>query len=154
MKFMSFPRKCHPEYLKRINYLYAFLPRRRKYRFRMRNPRNSRIFMEIHGIHDFMENHGFHVKITRKQTFVPEAENDSKTYAFLHVWEAVRVLLVPEWWNSLNSTNFSRMPLILVKCSGKRCFQGFRGRELCLYTERYYTKCILGRLKCFSLPYH
>ena len=120
MEFMSFPRKCHPEYLKRISYLYAFLPRRRQYRFRMRNPRNSWIFMKIYEIQDFMEKRGFHVKITRKQPFVPEAENDSKTYAFLHGWEAVRVLLGPELWNSLNSTNFSRIPLILVKSGGNR----------------------------------
>ena len=76
--------------------------------------------MKVHGIHDFMEKRGFHVKITRKQPFVPEAENDSKTYAFLHVWEAVRVLLGPEWWNSLNSTNFSRIPLISVEFGGNR----------------------------------
>ena len=68
----------------------------------------------------FIEKRGFHVNITRKQPFVPEAENDNKTYAFLHVWEAVRVLLGPEWWNSLNSTNFSRIPLILVKFGGNR----------------------------------
>ena len=67
---------------------------------------------------NFMEKYEFHVKITRKQPFVPEAENDSKTYAFLHGWEAVRVLLGPEWWNSLNSTNSSRIPLILVEFGG------------------------------------
>ena len=62
---------------------------------------------EIRGIHGFprkhvkftifMEKCEFHVKTTRKQPFVPEAENNSKTYAFLHGWEAVRVLLGPEW---------------------------------------------------------
>ena len=93
-------------------------------------------------------------KITRKQPFVPEAENDNETYAFLHGWEAVRVLLGPEWWNSLNSTNFSRIPLILVKSGGNQWFQGFRERKWCLYTEPYYTKRILGILRCFSRPYH
>ena len=72
---------------------------------------------EIRGIHEFswkhvefmifMEKCGFRVKTTRKQPFVPEAENDSKTYAFLHGWEAVRVLLYPELGNSLNPIHFS-----------------------------------------------
>ena len=51
-----------------------------------------------------MEKCEFHVKTTRKQPFVPEAENDSKTYAFLHGSGAVGQLFAPEWWNSLNST--------------------------------------------------
>ena len=63
----------------------------------------------------FMEKRGFHVKITRKQPFVPEAENYSKTYAFLHGSGAVGQLFAPEWWNSLNSAHFSRIPPILVK---------------------------------------
>ena len=69
---------------------------------------------------NFMEKSEFHVKIIRKQPFVPEAENNSKTYAFLHGWDAVRVLLGPEMWNSLNSTNFSRISLILVEFGGNR----------------------------------
>ncbi len=56
-------------------------------------------FMEFHekcGIHDLYGKRGFHVKITRKQPFVQEAENDSKTYKFLRGREAVRLLLGPE----------------------------------------------------------
>ena len=107
MESMSSPRKCHPEYLKRISYLYAFLPRRRKYRFRMRIPRNSRNFMKICELPDFYGKFDFHVNITRKQSSVPEAENDSKSYAFLHGSGAVGQLFAPEWWNSLNSAYFS-----------------------------------------------
>ena len=65
-----------------------------------------------------MEKCEFHVKTTRKQPFVPEAENDSKTYAFLHGSGAVGRLFAPEWWNSLNSTHFSYFPLILVGSGG------------------------------------
>ena len=62
---------------------------------------------EIRGIHGFswkhvkfmifMEKCEFRVKTTRKQLFVPEAENDSKTYAFLHGSGAVGQLFAPEW---------------------------------------------------------
>ena len=61
-------------------------------------------FRGIHGISwnyvkfmIFMEKCEFHVKITRKQPFVPEAENDSETYAFLHGSGAVGQLFAPEW---------------------------------------------------------
>ena len=60
---------------------------------------NSADFMEFHEIwefHDFMAKCELHVKITRKQPFVPEAENDSKTYAFLHGSGAVGQLFTPE----------------------------------------------------------
>ena len=62
----------------------------------------------------FMEKCEIHVNITRKQPSAPEAENSSNSYAFLHGSEAVRVLWEPEWWNSLNSTYFSRIPQFLV----------------------------------------
>ena len=58
----------------------------------------------------FMEKSEIHVKMTRRQPSAPEAENSSNSYTFLHGSEAVRVLLEPEWWNSLNSTYFSRIP--------------------------------------------
>ena len=58
----------------------------------------------------FMEKCEIHVKFIRNQPSAPEAENSSNSYAFLHGSEAVRVLLEPEWWNSLNSTYFSRIP--------------------------------------------
>ena len=58
-----------------------------------------------------------HVNSIRKQPSAPEAENNSNSYAFLHGSEAVRVLLEPEWWNSLNFTHFSRIPPILVELS-------------------------------------
>ena len=63
----------------------------------------------------FMEKCEIHVKFIRKQPSAPEAENSSNSYAFLHGSEAVRVLLEPKWWNSWNSTYFSRIPPILVE---------------------------------------
>ena len=63
----------------------------------------------------FMEKCEIHVEFIRNQPSAPEAENSSNSYAFLHGSEAVRVLLEPEWWNSLNSTYFSRIPPILMK---------------------------------------
>ena len=74
--------------------------------------------MEFHEnceIHDFMEKCEIHVKFIRKQPSAPEAENRSNSYAFLHGSEAVRVLLEPEWWDSLNFTYLSRIPPIFVK---------------------------------------
>ena len=55
------------------------------------------IFMKICEIHDFMEKCEIHVKFTRKQPSVPEAENSSKSYAFLHGSGAVGQLFAPEW---------------------------------------------------------
>ncbi len=72
--------------------------------------------MGFYEIHDFMEECGMHVNYTRKQPSAPEAGNSSNSYAFLHVSEAVRVLWEPEWWDSLDFTNFSRIPPILMKC--------------------------------------
>jgi hypothetical protein len=62
-----------------------------------------------------MEKCEIHVKSTPTQPSASEAENSSNSYAFLHGSEAVRVLLEPEWWNSLNFTYFNRIPPILVK---------------------------------------
>ena len=75
----------------------------------------------------FMEKCEIHVKITRKQPSVPEAENNSKSYAFLHGSEAVRVLLEPEWWSPLNSINFSQIPFILVEFGENVWFWCFGG---------------------------
>ena len=71
--------------------------------------------MKTYGNHDFMENYEIHVNFIRKQPSAPEAEHNSNSYAFLHGSEAVRVLFEPEWWNSLNSTYFSRIPPFLVE---------------------------------------
>ena len=71
--------------------------------------------MEFYEDHEFMGTCDIDVKSTRKQPSAPEAENSSNSYAFSHGSEAVRVLLEPEWWNSLNFTHFSRIPPILVE---------------------------------------
>ena len=71
--------------------------------------------IKTYGNHDFMEKCEIHVNFIRKQPSAPEAENSSNSCAFLHGPVAVRVLLEPELWDSLNFTNFSRIPPILVE---------------------------------------
>ena len=114
-EFMSFPRKCHPEYLKRISYLYAFLPRRRKYRFRMRNPLKSWNFMKTCGIHDFMETCEFHVKSPESNHWCPRLKTSVKRMPFcmvgtpfgcfwgqngeIHWIPSISAKFHPFWWN-------------------------------------------------------
>ena len=85
----------------------------------------------------FMEKCEIHVNFIRKQPSAPEAENSSNSYAFLHGSEAVRVLLEPEWWNSLNFTYFSRIPPILVELGELWWFLVFGGWESGFYTKYY-----------------
>ena len=91
--------------------------------------------MKICEIHDFMEKCEIQVKFTRKQPSAPEAENSSDSYAFLHGSEAVRVLLEPELWNSLNFTYFSRIPPIFVKWDELLRILVFGGWESGFYTK-------------------
>ena len=109
---------------------------------------NSMKLCEIHVLWDSVISR----KIIRKQPFVPEAGNSSKTYAFLHGSGAVRVLWEPEWRNSMNSTHFSKIPPFwwnVVKFSDFWCLGD---GNLAFTRSTMKTQSILGFFRCLSRP--